>query len=51
VFEKVRKLQASNVRHCIIDKKAMFDLANSLLQEESNAKLRAGADFKLFRWL
>jgi salicylate hydroxylase len=51
VFEKVRKPRASNVRHRTIDKKAMFDLADGSSQEESNAKLRAGADFELFRWL
>jgi salicylate hydroxylase len=29
----------------------MFDLADGSSQEESDAKLRAGADFELFRWL
>lgn len=29
----------------------MFALADGLAQEERDSKLRAGADFELFRWL
>ena len=51
VFEEVRKPRASDVRHRTIDQKAMFALADGLAQEERDSKLRAGADFELFRWL
>ena len=51
VFEDVRKPRAWNVRHRTLDQKAMFALADGQDQEERDAKLRAGADFELFKWL
>ncbi|GIK00985.1 hypothetical protein Aspvir_005015 [Aspergillus viridinutans] len=51
VFEQVRKPQASEVRRHTLDQKAMFALADSPEQEERDAKLRAGADYGLFKWL
>ncbi|KAF2231528.1 FAD/NAD(P)-binding domain-containing protein [Viridothelium virens] len=51
VFEEVRKPRASDVRHRTLDQKAMFALADGAIQEERDAKLRAGADFELFKWL
>ena len=51
VFEEVRKPRASNVRHRTLEQKAMFSLADGPAQEERDAKLRAGADYELFRWL
>jgi salicylate hydroxylase len=51
VFEEVRKPRALNVRNRTLDQKAMFSLADGPAQEERDAKLRAGADFELFKWL
>ena len=51
VFEEVRKPRASDVRHRTLDQKAMFALADSPDQEKRDAKLRAGADHELFKWL
>jgi salicylate hydroxylase len=51
VFEDVRKPRASNVRNRTIDQKKMFALSDGPAQEERDAKLRAGKDFELFKWL
>ena len=51
VFEEVRKPRASDVRHRTLDQKAMFALADGPDQEKRDAKLRAGADHELFKWL
>jgi salicylate hydroxylase len=51
VFEEVRKPRASDVRHRTLDQKAMFALADGLDQEKRDAKLCAGADHELFKWL
>ena len=51
VFEEVRKPRASDVRHRTLDQKAMFALADGPDQEERDANLRAGADYRLFQWL
>ena len=51
VFEEVRKPRAADVRHRTLDQKAMFALADGPDQEERDANLRAGADYRLFQWL
>lgn len=51
VFEEVRKGRASDVRQRTLDQKAMFALADGPDQEKRDAKLRAGADHELFKWL
>lgn len=51
MFENVRKPRALDIRHRTLDQKAMFALADGPAQEVRDAKLRAGADFELFRWL
>ncbi|KAI1112707.1 hypothetical protein F5Y14DRAFT_442360 [Nemania sp. NC0429] len=51
VFEEVRKPRASEVRHRTLDQKAMFALADGPEQQERDAKLHAGEDWKLFQWL
>lgn len=51
VFEEVRKPRASEVRHRTLNQKAIFALADGPEQKERDAKLRAGADIELFKWL
>lgn len=51
VFEQVRKPRASEVRRRTLHQKAMFALADGLDQEERDAKLGAGADYRLFEWI
>ncbi len=51
MFEEVRKPRASAVRNRTLDQKAMFALADGPEQEKRDAKLRAGADHELFKWL
>lgn len=51
VFEEVRRPRASDVRRRTLDQKAMFALADGPEQEDRDAKFRAGADRKLFKWL
>ncbi|KAL4875384.1 FAD binding domain-containing protein [Aspergillus karnatakaensis] len=51
VFEQVRKPRASQVRHRTLDQKAMFAFPDGFEQRERDARLRAGADYRLFEWI